>query len=53
VTETLAGKETFKREYDPINSIRDHYPKYILTGEDRSSQENGVKILSVYKWLLQ
>jgi predicted AAA+ superfamily ATPase len=53
VAETIRGEETFKREHTPINSIRDHFPKYILTRDYGSSHANGVRIMNVEEWLLQ
>jgi predicted AAA+ superfamily ATPase len=52
VAETIVGEETFQREFTPLNSIKDHYPKYILTGDYSRARENGIKIMSAIDWLL-
>ena len=38
----MAGKETEDREYAPLESIKDNYPKYILTRNDMIQRRNGI-----------
>jgi predicted AAA+ superfamily ATPase len=52
VAENLAGEETFKREYTVLNSIRDHFPKFIITGDYYNSRANGIKVINIAEWLL-
>ena len=38
----LSSKETEDREYRPLESIKDNYPKYIVTRNDLIQQRNGI-----------
>lgn len=38
----MAGKETEDREYAPLESVHDNYPKYILTRNDIIQNRNGI-----------
>ena len=38
----MANKETEDREYAPLESVRDNYPKYILTRNDIIQNRNGI-----------
>ncbi len=38
----LANKETENREYIPLESIADNYPKYVLTRNDMIQKRNGI-----------
>ena len=54
VTQTLTAEETLKRELDPLNSIQDHYPKFILSRDyEPPILHNGIKQLNVLEWLLE
>ena len=37
----MASKENEDREYTPLESIKDNYPKYILTRNDMIQRRNG------------
>ena len=37
-----SSKETEDREYKPLESIADNYPKYILTRNDIIQKRNGI-----------
>jgi predicted AAA+ superfamily ATPase len=53
VSETLRGAETLARELAPLNAIRDHNPKFLLTRDyDPPTSHNGIKQLNVLDWLL-
>jgi predicted AAA+ superfamily ATPase len=53
VSETLRGAETLARELAPLNAIRDHNPKYLLTRDyDPPTSHNGIKQLNALDWLL-
>ena len=43
----LAGKETEDREYRPLESIRDNWPKYVLTTDYLQQKRNGIKHLNL------
>ena len=38
----MASKETEDREYAPLESILDNYPKYVLTRNDIIQKRNGI-----------
>lgn len=53
VSETLRGKETLVRELAPLEAIRDHNPKFLLTRDyDPHVSHNGIKQVNVLDWLL-
>lgn len=39
----MASRETEEREYRPLESIRDNYPKYLLTRNDLIQHRNGIE----------
>lgn len=50
---TLRDKETLNRELRPLKSIRDHYPKIILSlDDDPETHYDGVRLLNARDWLL-
>ena len=54
VAQTLSGEETLRRELAPLNSIKDHYPKFLLTRDyEPAISHNGIKQLNVLEWLLE
>ena len=51
---TTREEATLERELSPLESIKDHYPKYLLTLDvDPISSHNGIKKMNVVDWLLQ
>lgn len=38
----LSDRKTEEREYRPLESIRDNYPKYVITRNDLIQQRNGI-----------
>ncbi|MDR2202377.1 MAG: ATP-binding protein [Clostridiales bacterium] len=53
VTASLTDENTFNREFAPLKSIKDNYPKTILT-LDRFTPGNyeGIQVLNAVDWLL-
>lgn len=53
VSKTVLADSTYKREMDPLKSVRDNYEKTVLT-MDRFGLGNdeGVKVVNVIDWLL-
>jgi predicted AAA+ superfamily ATPase len=53
VSETVRGKETLARELAPLELIRDHNPKFLLTRDyEPKVSHNGIKQINVLEWLL-
>lgn len=51
---TVRDKTTLERELEPLNSITDHNPKYLLTMDnDPPVSYNGIKQKFVLDWLLE
>ena len=52
VSETMLGAETRARETRPLNNIKDHFPKFILTMDAGEYTLNGVRQINAIDWLL-
>jgi predicted AAA+ superfamily ATPase len=53
VSETVRGKETLARELAPLELIRDHNPKFLLTRDyEPNISHNGIKQINVLDWLV-
>jgi predicted AAA+ superfamily ATPase len=53
VAQTIHGEQTLSRELAPLEAIRDHCPKYLLTRDyDPVTSYKGIKQLNVLDWLL-
>ena len=53
VSETVRDENTLKRELMPLESVRDHYPKFLLTADiDPDTSYNGIRKINVIDWLL-
>jgi predicted AAA+ superfamily ATPase len=52
VAETLLNPETRLRETAPLNGIKDHNPKFILTMDAGEYTENGIRQINAIDWLL-
>jgi len=52
VAETVLGEETLARELAPLDSIRDHNPKFLLTRDYGSASHNGIQQKNVLEWLI-
>ena len=42
-----------KREYRPLESIKDNYPKYVLTLDYLLQQRNGIKHDNIVKFIIE
>ena len=49
----LASDETVQREFGVYNSVKDNYPKYVLSLDDFDFSQNGIIHKNVIKWLLE
>lgn len=53
VAQTILAEDTLNRELKPLQNIKDHYPKYLLTLDYLpKTNYNGIKQLNVIDWLL-
>ncbi len=54
VAYSVRDEKTLKRELESLQSINDHYPKYILTMDiDPEADYNGIRKMNVLEWLLK
>ena len=54
VAQTVRGDEALARELSPLNMIRDHNPKFLLTQDYESAvSHNGIRQLNALEWLLE
>jgi hypothetical protein len=53
VAASVRDGETLKRELIPLQKIKNHYPKYLLTlDEDPEADYDGIRRINVLNWLL-
>lgn len=54
VSQTILAEETLKRELKPLESLKDYYPKFILTMDNLpNSSYNGIQQLYILDWLCE
>jgi uncharacterized protein len=53
VAYTVNDEKTFNREISAFNTIKDNYPKYLLTLDFDNTSINGIQKINVIDWLLQ
>ena len=54
VAQSVIDSETLKRELTPLKSIKDHFPKYLITMDNLPNvTHNGIKQLYALDWLLK
>lgn len=53
VAATVLDSSTFSREIAPLKKIPDHYSKYIISMDEISMSEDGIKQLNIIDFLLQ
>ena len=52
VSYTIAlSKETEDREYRPLESIKDNYPKYVVTMDSLLQQRNGIAHINLVNFM--
>lgn len=49
----LASEETVKREFGAFDSVRDNYPKYVLSLDKFDFSQNGIIHKNIIDWLLE
>lgn len=52
VSSSVLDPSTFEREITPLRKVNDNYPKYIITMDDISSNNDGIKQINVIDFLL-
>lgn len=53
VSATVRDEKTLERELKPLQSVKDNYPKLLLTlDEDPDADYNGIKKINALEWLL-
>ncbi|MDR2477931.1 MAG: DUF4143 domain-containing protein, partial [Treponema sp.] len=53
VSQSVLDPEVFAREVDPLDAIKDHYPKFILSMDYLNLSHKGIKHLNILDWLLE
>lgn len=54
VSQTVLAEETLERELKPLNSIKDHNQKFLITMDDVPlATHNGIKQINIIDWLLE
>ena len=52
VSDDISREETFKREINPLISIKDAYPKMIIARtKHEDSQYEGIRVVDIARWL--
>ena len=49
----LASEETIKREFGAFNSVKDNYPKYVLSLDKFDFSQDGIIHKNIIDWLLE
>ena len=49
----ISNEETQKREFAPLETIKDNYPKFLFTTDTFTQNINGIVHKNVFNWLLQ
>lgn len=53
VSQTVMAEETLERELKPLNSIKDHNQKFLITTDEVPlTTHNGIKQINIIDWLL-
>jgi len=52
VTYLLGSPETIEREFSPLLSINDNFPKYVLSLDEVNFSRQGIQHLNIRDWLL-
>ncbi len=49
----ISNEETQKREFAPLEAIKDNYPKFLLTTDNFTQNKSGIINKNVFEWLLE
>jgi len=53
VAASVLDPVTFEREFAPLRTIKDNYPKFVLTMDDLPAELDGIKQVNIIDWLLE
>ena len=53
VSASVLDTNTFEREIEPLRRVHDNYPKYIITMDEITSNNEGIKQINVIDFLLE
>ena len=53
VSASVLDPNTFQREITPLRKVSDNYPKYIITMDEMSMNEDGIRQINVIDFLLE
>jgi predicted AAA+ superfamily ATPase len=54
VADSVVDLKTLERELTPLNAIKDHNPKFLLSKDfEPKTSHNGIKQINIFDWLLQ
>ena len=51
VSATVLDENTLKRELEPLNQIKDNYPKFLITMDDFDADYDGISQINLIDWL--
>jgi len=49
----ISNEETQKREFAPLETIKDNYPKFLLTTDNFTQNKSGIIHKNVFEWLIE
>ncbi|RLD90592.1 MAG: hypothetical protein DRJ09_03815 [Bacteroidetes bacterium] len=49
----ISNEETQKREFAPLEAIKDNYPKFLLTKDAFTQNKSGIIHKNVFEWLIE
>ena len=53
VAASVLDPATFAREIAPLQKVSDHYPKYIISMDEISVNEDGIRQINIMDFLLE
>lgn len=53
VATTILDENTFAREINPLQKVKDHYPKFIISMDEIKIVDNGIKNINILDFLLE
>lgn len=53
VSASILDKATYEREMEPLKKTADHYPKYIITMDEISMCDDGIRQMNIIDFLLE